>query len=135
MSTKVTIAKRGFRRWYERKLFEAFAWLTICVLCGVAFAAVLAVVGFKTPGFTPILTVLALYLIGLLALISGRKFTAMLVRAQACSSGATCSQCGGYGLFDIEHDEGRMPVTCRRCGHRWTIIPSDQDDARRETSS
>jgi hypothetical protein len=111
MSTRINFAKRGFRRWYELKLFEAFAWLTLCVLSGVAFAAVFAVVGFRTPGFTPILTILLLYLIGLGTLLSGRKFATLLLRAQACSNGATCAQCGGYGLFDI--DVGHDRIACR----------------------
>jgi hypothetical protein len=111
----------SFERWHERQLFQSFAWLTTCILSGVVIAAILEFIGLRTPGIMRLATLVVLYFVGLMGLIAWRRFRTMLSHAQNCANGATCAQCGAYGLFDVTVDSGSIPARCRRCGHRWTI--------------
>lgn len=114
-------SKRSFRRWYERRLYESFSWLGLCLFAITLFLVVLEFIGFSTPGVSPFLTALALYLIGMLVVHAFIKFWFLLSSAQRYSEGATCSECNGYGLFDVALDDRGMHAACRRCGNRWTI--------------
>ena len=109
----------GFRRWHERQLYRSFGWLTLRILCGVAFAAMLE--GLRTPGVGPYVTAVVLYGVGLLAIAAWRRFWTMLSLAQHSANRAVCRECGAYGLFDVRLDGRRIPATCRSCGNRWTI--------------
>ena len=119
-STAPTAARR-FREWYSRRLALAFALLTTCLLCGVLVAVILEFVGLRTAGLTPLITVIVLYVVGLIAVESFRRFWSTLSRAQACANEATCANCGAYGLFDVRDDDPPMDARCHRCGHRWRI--------------
>jgi hypothetical protein len=123
VDTKRRGKQRGFQRWYERRLFESFGWLALCLMSGVLFAAVLEFVGLKTPGLTPMITLVFLYVVVLMGITAWRRFWAMLTHAQRCANAATCQKCGAYGLFDVEIDAGTIPATCRKCGHHWIIAP------------
>ena len=117
-----SIAKLGFRRWYARQMYEAFAWLTTCLLSGVVFTAILEFVGLRTPGLTPLVTLTVLYFIGLMGLMSFKRFWTMLSRATVYSDSATCTRCDSYGLFEVTRQSERIPVRCRNCGHEWSIL-------------
>lgn len=115
------IARHGFARWYERQLFEAFAWLTTCLLSGVVIAAILELVGLHTPGMTPLITLVVLYLVGLMGFESWRRFWSQLTRAQHYANQATCPECDANGLFEVADDARSFAIRCRRCGHQRTI--------------
>ena len=121
-----SIARLGFRRWYERQLFESFAWLTTCILSGVVFAAIIEFVGFSTPGYT-LLTLTVLYFVGLIGLTAWRTFWSQLTRAQEYSTSAKCMKCGAYGLLDVTDESSAVPVRCRKCSHEWRLSPADDD--------
>ena len=123
METARSIAKLGFRRWYERQLFESFAWLVTCLLSGIAFAAICESVGFDRPGLTPYLTLIALYFVGLVAVTTWRHFWSKLSRTQDFAKSAVCARCEAYGLLDVIELSERIPVRCRRCGHEWRMAP------------
>ena len=116
-----SMARLGFRRWYERQLLESFAWLATCLLSGVAFGAVIEFVGFAGPGLTPLFAVVALYFIGLVGLTAFRAFWAQLSRAQRLADAATCSRCQTYGLLDIAADSEPTHVRCRKCASEWRL--------------
>lgn len=121
MATPGSSDKPGFRRWYARQLYIAFAFLTTCLLSGVLVAAILEFVGLHTPGMTPLLTLTVLYFIGLLGVETFRRFWRILAHAQHCANDATCKQCGAYGLFNVVLDGRQIPATCRKCGNRWRV--------------
>lgn len=123
MNAKPGPRKPGFQRWYERRLFESFGWLALCLMSGVLFAAVLEFVGLKTPGLTPLITLVFLYVVVLMGITAWRRFWAMLTYAQRCANAAKCGECGAYGLFDVSIESGTIPATCRKCGHHWIIAP------------
>ena len=118
-----SIQRLGFRRWYERQLYESFAWLTTCLLCGAAFAAVFEFIGFKGGGAWPMLTLLVLYVVGMLGLTAWRASRQSLTRAQDYAGRATCSRCSAYGLFDVKAAASRVGVQCRKCGNEWPLGP------------
>jgi hypothetical protein len=113
--------KPGFRRWYARRLYLAFAMLTTCLLSGVLIAAILEFVGLSTPGLTPLLTLTVLYFVGLMAVESFRQFWTILSQAQRFANAATCAQCSSYGLFDVVFEDQTIPAICRKCGNRWRL--------------
>lgn len=102
-------------------MIEAYAWLTTCLLGGIVFTAIIELVGFATPGFTPLLTLTALYFVGLMCLMSFRRFWLMLSRAQTYANRANCPRCGSYGAFAVTIESARIPVRCGKCGQQWTI--------------
>ena len=117
-----TIRRLGFRRWYERQLFESFAWLATCLLSGIVFAAILEFVGFANGGLVTLLTLLVLYVVGLLGFAAWRTFWRSLSRAQAYAARATCPGCAAYGLFDlVAEPEPTITVCCRKCGVHWRL--------------
>jgi Zn ribbon nucleic-acid-binding protein len=126
------IRRLGFRRWYERQLFESFAWLATCLLSGVVFAAILEFVGFAGGGLSALLTLLVLYVVGLMGVTAWRTFWRSLTRAQALAGSATCPQCAAYGLFQVTADADPIAVRCERCGQQWRL---QQAPATRDPSS
>ena len=54
-----------FNRWHERQLFLSFAWLLSCLMCGFLFVAIIEFVGVNFSGIFSILSILVLYLIGI----------------------------------------------------------------------
>ena len=115
------ITRLGFQRWYERQMYEAYAWLTTCLLSGVAFTAIVELIGFATPGLTPYLTIVVLYFVGLMALMSFRRFWRMLSRAQLYADKATCTRCDTYGVLDMNGEPDHLLARCRKCGHEWSM--------------
>ena len=123
MEPAKSIARLGFRRWYERQLIESFAWLTTCLLSGVLFAAIVELVGFATPGLAFYVTLVVLYVVGLMAVNTFMRFWKRFERAQIYARLAVCPACRAYGLFDVIDPAGRAAVRCRRCGHDWRLEP------------
>lgn len=121
METMPSKRKLAFPRWHERQLFHAFAWFTTCLLGGVVIATILEFVGLNTPGITPLITLVVLYVAGLMMIAAWRRFWALLSWTQHCASRATCTRCGAYGRFDMVSGADAIPAECRQCGHRWTI--------------
>ncbi len=128
MTTLQSIRKLGFRRWYERLLIEAHAWLVTCFL-----ALVLAVALFETHNEAgqlihriPLLTGAAFSVIG--AWFSYRRYFFSLQRAEVFGEGAVCPHCNAYGKLHVEairHDASgevvQVTACCRKCNHQWQI--------------
>ena len=68
MKTAPSTGKLAFPRWHERQLFHAFAWFTPCLLGVVVIATVLEFVGLNTPGITPLITLVVLYVAELMTI-------------------------------------------------------------------
>lgn len=126
MDLEPGIRRLRFRRWYERQLFESFAWLATCLLSGIVFAAIIEFVGFAGGAITTIATLLVLYVVGLIGLAAWRTFWRSLTRAQDYAARATCPACAAYGLFNlIDEPEPTITVCCRNCGHHWRLDHSE----------
>lgn len=123
------IRRRGFRRWYERQLYEGFAWLLTGLLALIMMGLALEVIAFRDSlaGMLALLGVGAAG--GALCVFAWRRFTAMLGFAEYMAEQAVCPACRVYGRFAIgrsvpaqETVSGcRLHVRCRACTHDWTI--------------
>ncbi|MCK6404441.1 MAG: hypothetical protein L6Q60_00335 [Rhodocyclaceae bacterium] len=123
-----TLRRLGFRRWYERLLIEAHAWLVTCFL-----ALVLAVALFESHDQTGMLTArIALISSALFSVLGAwaayRRYFLTLQRAEIFGEKAVCPQCGTYAKLDIEsvreNNAGeviRVDVCCRKCRCQWQM--------------
>ena len=123
------IRRRGFRRWYERQLYEGYAYLVTGLLALIMMAIALEVIAVRqSPG--GLLSLLAIGAAGgTICVFAWRQFAFMLFRAEYVAERATCRGCGVYAKFVID-GAGDAPqavtgctlqVHCRLCGHRWSI--------------
>jgi hypothetical protein len=123
------IRKRGFRRWYERQLYESHAHLLTGLLSLIMMGVALEMIQFRGS----VMALAALVAIGLagclLCVFAWRQFTHLLFRAEYVAERATCATCANYGRFEIlSAREVRdsltgcaLHVRCRQCRHEWTI--------------
>ena len=123
------IRKRGFRRWYERQLYEGHAHLVTGLLCLIAMAVAIEMIEFRK-SVGGLVTLIAIAGAGCgLCLYAWRQFTRALALAEYLAARATCSGCRHYGRFAIlasrpaaESPAGCiLDVRCRNCGHEWAI--------------
>ena len=110
-----------FVRWHERQLFNSFAWLISCLLCGLLFFAVIEFVTLESSGVFTIISLIILYAIGLAAVELFRRFWLKFAFAQQCASLATCGKCNSYGLFEVRAETWPIYARCQKCDHRWVI--------------
>ncbi len=123
------IRRDGFRRWYERQLYEGHAYLVTGFLALIMMAIALEVIAFRhsLAGLLALIAVAAAG--GALCLFAWRRFTALLGRAEYVAERAVCPACRQYAKFTIEHAADApesivgctLDVRCRACGERWTI--------------
>jgi hypothetical protein len=135
MDVSGDIRRIGFRRWYERQLVYSHAYLV-----GALFGLILLLAGYEALDYlrgTP-MYYLAIFLAaagaGIVMLISWRRFTTLLERAERFAGTAECPQCRAWGSIDViaaervNDDEpleaGRphwLRVKCRKCGTDWRM--------------
>lgn len=120
IETARSIAKLGFRRWYERQLIESHAWLVSCLLCGIAIAVCLEMVNLKDPG-TAVVTLAFIFTAGLVIVHGLRRYQHLMTLAEQLASHSTCTACHSYAKFRAKDENPRMKVQCRKCGHEWVI--------------
>ena len=123
------IGRRGYRRWYERQLYEGHAYLVTGFLALIMMAIALEVVQFRES----LQDLLVLLVIGAaggsICLFAWRKFTHHLFLAEYIGQQATCRACQVYGKFTIDRADAAVEaiggcvlhVRCRGCGHVWSI--------------
>ena len=113
-----SIAKLGFKRWYERQLLESHAWLVSCILCALVVCAVLELVGLRISSAGGLVTLFFIYLAGVLGWHSLKRYRAIMGEAERLSEQSTCKSCRTYAAFDLiaEHP---LSARCRKCGNEW----------------
>lgn len=119
------IRRVGFRKWYERELLSSHAHMLLAFLCVIALMAGMeAFFGASRSGkLTNVLLVLISGGIGLWAL---RRYLYLLMHAEEVANQANCPQCTTYGsltLVEEDRRSGAALVCCKKCQHRWTIVP------------
>ncbi|MEO8507648.1 MAG: hypothetical protein ABI593_08470 [Betaproteobacteria bacterium] len=123
------IRRRGFRRWYERQLYESHAYLVTGLLALIMMAIAIEVIQFRhsLPGFVALLAIGAAG--GMVCIYSWRQFTFLLFRAEYVAERATCPSCHVHGRIVVDAAEDvpetmigcTLDVHCRQCGHCWSI--------------
>jgi hypothetical protein len=116
-----SIARLGFRKWYERRLIEGYAWLVTALLCGIVVALSLEASTFKKSPLEWLGTLGVVYVAGLIAWQALRRFLQILSEAGHLAGQSTCQRCASYGTFNVTAESPRMTVRCHKCGHEWTF--------------
>jgi DNA-binding transcriptional regulator of glucitol operon len=115
-----SIARLGFKRWYERQLIESHAWLITCLLCGIAIAASIEMLNFRDAGGT-IVTLVFVFTAGLIVMFAFGRYRLLMEQAEQVARHSTCTGCQAYARFRAIDQNPRMKVECRKCGHQWTL--------------
>ena len=116
------IGKLGFRRWYERELLLAHAWLAACLLAAFGALAEIEQLNLRSMGAEALLPLAIAFAAGIAAWYSLSRYLHMLLRAQALAQRSTCPDCGTYGRYRLVGATPRaMIVCCRECGREWRI--------------
>src|SRR5262245_35120182 len=115
------IARIGFRRWYERRLIEAHAWLVTAVLCAVVFAVVFEGVSLKGEPLAALGSAGAAFVSILICAYGVRRFLQILAEAERFGSQSTCARCGTYGSFRVDETQSLPVARCRKCAHEWML--------------
>jgi len=117
-----SIARLGFRKWYERRLIEAHAWLLTAILCAIYVEVSLeGLASLKGQPLAWLGTAAGMFVGGLIVWHSLRRFFALLTEAERFSSQSTCSACKAYARFDVLCEHPTITVRCRRCRQEWTL--------------
>lgn len=120
-----SIAKFGFRRWYERQLTEGFAWLVTCLLCAVVVAAGIESIWNRLVSWRALAMLVFVYVVGLFCWTALLRFLTLLTRADRIAARSTCEACGTSGRYEVLSEAAAMRVRCRNCAHEWTIPVDD----------
>lgn len=117
-----TIGRLGFKKWYERQLIEAHAWLVTAVLVAIVIAVALEGVTLRRPLAEVLPIVGLLFVGGLVCWHAVRRFHVLLAEANRLAEDSTCRSCGAYSRFAvIEEYPARMKVRCRKCSSEWML--------------
>ena len=120
LDTARSIARLGFRRWYERQLIESHAWLVTVLLCGIAIAASLEMIDWKDLGAS-IVTLAFVFTAGLIVMHGFRRYQSIMTLAEQLACHSVCAGCQAYAKFKAMDENPRMKVQCGKCGHQWVI--------------
>lgn len=116
------IGKLGFRRWYERELLLAHAWLAGCILATFGALAEIEQLNLRDMGADALLPLAIAFAAGIAAWYALTRYVQMVLRAQALAQRSTCPECGTYGRYRLVGATPRaMIVCCRECGREWRI--------------
>ena len=119
------IRRVGFRKWYERELLTSHAHMLLAFLSVIALMASLEAFHGATANGKVVNVILALVsaATGLWAL---RRYLYLLMHAEEVANQANCPRCTTYGrltLMEEDRHSGEAKVCCKKCDHRWTIVP------------
>jgi hypothetical protein len=129
MSLSTHLRKHGFRRWYERQLYESHAYLVTAFLCLILVATAAELYPADDTAARKLLVLAIAAGAAVLCLYAWRRFSALLLRAEALAEQATCRSCRSYGKFDVvsslpvpQSPAGeRVSVRCRKCCRQWVM--------------
>jgi hypothetical protein len=129
MSLGDAIRKHGFTRWYERQLYESFAYLVTGFLAMIMMAVALEVSNFRESAAGFLMLVIVATVGGGLCVVAWSRFNRLLARAEHFAGQAHCPACSVYARFAVVStrftpdtvDGCALGVRCRKCEHEWTI--------------
>jgi len=133
------VRKLGFRKWYERQLVEAHAWLVTGFLALILAFALFELRNGASGGLWR-LTLLAGALASAAAgILCWLRYHRVLEATELAAELATCPHCGTYGRLDVVRstpqseraiaanplleDLPHLTVRCRKCTGEWRLEP------------
>jgi hypothetical protein len=115
-----SIARLGFRKWYERRLIEAHAWLVTALLCAIYVEISIGGFSLKAPAPVWLGTAGGIF-VGVLIVWHGlRRYFAVLREAERFSTQSTCQSCKTYARFKVIAELPKLTVRCH-CSHEWSM--------------
>ncbi|MBL8515422.1 MAG: hypothetical protein JNM76_00520 [Betaproteobacteria bacterium] len=138
MEPATSIARLGFRKWYERQLIDSHACFVTCFLAMLMVAIAIEQVQILALGFEALVDLGLVVVFMILGVVSWRRYHRVLGTAEYYAEYSYCPQCKAYGLFRVTNSgrmqnvdeqragdaaEGRvwMNVTCKKCQHSWRM--------------
>lgn len=124
MKLATGIRKHGFRKWYERELMRSHAHMALAFICLIGVIA-----AFEAASKNRSLTDQAIDIVAIVVCIgtglwSVRRYLYLLMHAELVANQAHCPACTTYARFQLVRTdalEEQALVSCRKCGHEWTI--------------
>jgi hypothetical protein len=124
-----SIARLGFRKWYERQLIDSHLALVTCVLAMMLAAACLEAFTFPAPATALATLLLAFGTACYVAWLGWRRYRRVMLLAWRFGEAAVCAQCQTYGRFSVYASNGAgatdetvwLDVTCKKCGFSWRM--------------
>jgi hypothetical protein len=124
MSSEHAIQRLGFQRWYERQLMYSHANLVLLLLCAIALLAAAEVYDASAPALDQLKIIGAAAISAVIGVLALRRYLYLLKHAEYVADQAMCRVCDVYArlqVLDGAHDSASLSVSCRHCGHRWTL--------------
>ena len=124
MSSEHAIQRLGFQKWYERQLMYSHANLVLLLLCAIALLAAAEVYDASAPVLDQLKIIGAAAISALIGVLALRRYLYLLKHAEYVADQAMCRVCDAYArlqVLDGADDSVSLSVSCRHCGHRWTL--------------
>lgn len=128
------IQRYGFRRWYERQLYESHAYLVLAFIALILMMTGMEMLATTEPGVRYAAVLATAACGGLGMFVAWRRFSALLARAEHFGEAATCPRCAEWGKFNVLAQEsasaddppeaGRphwIKVRCKKCEAEWRM--------------
>jgi hypothetical protein len=116
-----SIARLGFRKWYERRLIEAHAWLVTALLCAIYVEVSLEGIRLAGHGMAWLGSAGGMFVGGLIVWHGLRRYFAILAEAERFSGQSTCTRCKAYAAFEVVNERAEFTVRCRKCQSEWSM--------------
>lgn len=133
------VRKHGFRKWHERQLIEAHAWLITGFLALILAFALFEVRNDLTGAAQRLLLMAGALAAVAACILAWLRYHHTLETAEIAAGLAVCPHCGTYGKLtvlrsvaqsetDVDRDPilARLPqlqVRCRQCAGEWRLEP------------
>ena len=128
------IERHGFRRWYERQLIESHAYLALGFVALILLLSGMELLSDAEGAIRYLMVLMTAAAGGVLTVVSWRRFTTLLSRAEHFGEAATCPKCKAWGKFKVLAQEssnaddppeaGRphwLSVRCKLCEAVWKL--------------
>jgi uncharacterized protein YjeT (DUF2065 family) len=131
------IRKLGFRKWYERQLIEAHAWLVTGFLALILAAALFELRNDLNSAPQRLLAMLGAVAAAAGCILAWLRYRRTLEATELAAELAVCPHCGTYGRLTVVRsidqseaaigqqpilaDLPRLQVRCRQCAGEWHL--------------
>ncbi len=136
------VRKYGFRKWYERQLIEAHAWLITSFLALILAFALFEVRNDLTAAPQRLLLMAGAVAASAACVLAWLRYHRTLEASEIAAERAVCPHCGTYGRLTIvrsnphsdaaieQHpilaDLPHLQLRCRQCEGEWQLEPPPQ---------
>lgn len=133
------VRRLGFRKWYERQLIEAHAWLVTGFLLLILAMSLFEVRNDLSGARERFLMMAGVLAAAIGCILSWLRYHHVLETTELAAALATCPHCGTYGRMKVVHsaaqsdtavagnpllaDLPHLLVRCRQCAGEWRLEP------------